>query len=104
MESRRYHDEGLCELGPNCNLINEEKHNYVSTLDPTVPEFLPCTAQKSFMPSENFNHWDDILSCDETCFALPTGCGSKQIPYDGCLAEPFGRMNQTNGKWKLIQK
>ncbi|CAK8684852.1 unnamed protein product [Clavelina lepadiformis] len=80
----KYHDEGLCELGPNCDLIHEEKHNYVSTLDPTVPEFLPRTAQKSFMPSENFNHWDDTLSRDETDLALPTCLSKSRILIGSC--------------------
>ncbi|CAK8684835.1 unnamed protein product [Clavelina lepadiformis] len=80
----KYHDEGLCELGPNCNLIHEEKRNYFSTLDPTVPEFLPRTAQKSFMPSENFNHWDDTLSRDENDLALPTGLRKSWILIGSC--------------------
>ncbi|CAK8684867.1 unnamed protein product [Clavelina lepadiformis] len=80
----KYHDEGLCELGPNCNLIHEEKRNYFSTLDPTIPEFLPRTAQKSFMPSENFNHWDDTLSRDETDLALPTCLSKSRILIGSC--------------------
>jgi len=38
----RYHDEGLCELGPKCPLIHEKRS---VSFDPSAPEFHP--AQKS---------------------------------------------------------
>ncbi|XP_076817046.1 uncharacterized protein LOC143462688 isoform X1 [Clavelina lepadiformis] len=71
----KYHNEGLCELGPNCPLVHEEKTDYFTSFDPTAPEFFPRSTQKSFMTSESFDQpWKvaegDTLARDLTNLAL----------------------------------
>ncbi|XP_076819938.1 uncharacterized protein LOC143465497 [Clavelina lepadiformis] len=56
----KYHDEGLCELGPDCPMVHEENSKYFSSLDPNAPEFFPRSARKSFTASASFERSGNV--------------------------------------------
>ncbi|CAK8675354.1 unnamed protein product [Clavelina lepadiformis] len=75
----KYHDEGLCELGPDCPLVHEEKTKYFSSLDPNAPEFFPRSARKSFTASASFERSGNNAEVDILGRRLP--CAAIQHRY-----------------------
>ncbi|CAK8672797.1 unnamed protein product [Clavelina lepadiformis] len=67
----KYHDEGLCELGPDCPLVHEEKTKYFSSLDPNAPEFFPRSARKYFTSSASFERSGNVAEVDILGRRLP---------------------------------
>lgn len=74
-EFPRYHNDGICEMGPRCPLVHELRNPVKnSSFDPTAPEFVP-RPRKKVVASPSWNDTTNAIARDLTNLAISQNDG-----------------------------